>query len=331
MSATFRQSFHRNLSFRKLHIFLVSVLLGLLPLAGPIHGAAGCSSPVPLVPGETWRDPGGGIGLAACFQVELDRAGFLMADLAVIPGEPGARLSIRGGEPLRRVSGHQLRWVPPGSHLLRVDAEDPRGPLAPFRLRVGFATPIGTSRSETDSELEVEPDPVIGGGLVGLGGTFARSETDSELEVEPDPVVVPGGAGKDPHDLSLPFVALRPDLSELCGSEEGDDHGDGFLCATPIPLGEVLQAELGNGWGDDVDLFRFDLPAFGTVEIQAGTASGAQLDVALFDRHGLRLSDSGGSIGGRQVRTMVPGTYFLRVEARGGGIAQYDLVVDSQP
>ena len=74
--------------------------------------------------------------------------------------------------------------------------------------------------------------------------------------------------------------------------------------------GQELAAELGNGWGDDADVFAFTLREAGTVTFE--TRGG-------IDGYRLATDDDGGTGGGfRLVKVLAPGRYFLRVEGSAG-------------
>ena len=298
---------------------LIPVLIApWLPLLdpSPLRGEAGpCASVIPLVPGETWRGPGDEAGGSSCFSVYLGDEGVLALGLSVSADTPQARLSLAAPSPiagkltssiLQQSATHLVMKAPVGRYLVRVEAEDPRQALSPFRLRVRFVAgrfPAGLSKSETDSELEIEPDLFLG---AECRSPVSKSETDSELEIEPDLFVTGSG------------------LCGLCRQEETDDHGDDFLCATPLVLGHSVTGEIGNGWGDDRDVFRIRLESLTTVEVRAWGES--EFLGELYDRHGQRLEGSSDTREGlRLVRTLVPGTYFISIGGRNGAKGRYAL------
>jgi hypothetical protein len=315
MSANVKSDPH---PFRHL-LALGLIAVGVIPL--PLRAAAACDSAIPLVAGETWRDPGSSAGETTCFSVGLEAPGTLVLEVSVPADAPRAILTYVGPDPiettvprlLHRSATHLVLTGDPGSHaspldppgeayLVRVEAEDPRQPLPPFRLSV---------RSVADRFV----------------GSIVKSETDGELEIEPDPLwAAPPIAEPVPahrHDLAALLAFLAPRLPELCEQGETDDHGDVLLCATALPWSGVVHGEIGNQWGDDVDVFRFHLATLTTVEIRA--AGEIELATELYDRHGQRL-DFGGA---RRVRTLMPGTYFVRVEGLGDGAGRYSLSVTS--
>ncbi|MCP4661685.1 MAG: T9SS type A sorting domain-containing protein, partial [bacterium] len=96
--------------------------------------------------------------------------------------------------------------------------------------------------------------------------------------------------------------------------------------ATPVALGRPISAEIGNGWGDDEDVYRFRLLEMATLAVEAvGEADPA---IALYDRFGQRLETAVAGEGrALVVRTLSPGAYFVRVV--GGGAGSYELSVAS--
>ena len=127
--------------------------------------------------------------------------------------------------------------------------------------------------------------------------------------------------------------APRLALGGLCRRGELDDHADAFRCATQLALGRAVQrtgvaGEIGNGWGDDADVFSFTLDRLQTVTIEtAGTV--ATLD-GLYDRYGQRLAASGHDARGasaRLVKTLPPGRYFIRIAGAHRADGTYDLAV----
>ncbi len=287
-----------------LRSFLILCLAAFGSAASPLHATSRpCDSTVPLAPGETWRDPGGEAGDGACFELGLDSGGILMLDVSTSVSAAQARLILTGSEATASGAFSRLQQsatglvldAPPGSYRVRVETEDPRQRLPPFILRARFAA--GIAKSETDSEIEVDPDPFAG--------------------------------GPSRHDLSAASAPVRSALAELCRQGEADDHGDVFACATALALEARAYGEIGSDWGDDADVFRFEVTALVPVEIRV---RGAQTELAaeLYDRHGQRLAVATGDSGDpRLVRSLVPGTYFVRIESRDGGEGRYSVRIGS--
>ena len=257
--------------------------------------------------GDTHRGNGRWAGEPDCFRLQTPAAGLLMLDLAV-PGTAVAepRLSVLGSG-CERSAGVEL-IESSASHLLILTrarqeltvcagAQDPRHWLGRYKLRTAFLElGPGTHRAE---EVEAEPDPLAGG--------HHRAE---EVEAEPDPL-----AASDP-------------LSALCRVQDLDDHSDSLLCATPVTFDRDIRGEIGNGWGDDLDVFVFELIAARTVRIE--TSGEADTFGGLYDRRGQRLATADGGGNGdnfRLVKTLQPGLYFVRVEAAAWSRGAYALAV----
>ncbi len=320
-----------------------------------------CQELVPIKAGETWRSPGGGEGSNGCFEVDVATAGLLLIELST-PHATAAppRLMADGadklappGEDAFLVKSSATSWLvsvaEAGSYRLRVAAGDPRLTLPSYKLRTAFLARDEHDFKENEGELEDEPDPIVT-----CTGTFAFKENEGELEDEPDPIVTCTGTfalkenegeledepdpfmggplgesrqGWDVYDLALASMELRQALAELCVRGEADDHGGSTLCATPLGPGAAL-GEIQNPWGDDEDVFRFDLAGPRTVEISTRGTTDTMGE--LYDRHGNRLghADGGGEDGNfRMVRTLSPGAYFVRVAGERYASGPYVLTV----
>ncbi|MEE8524499.1 MAG: hypothetical protein V3T72_11260 [Thermoanaerobaculia bacterium] len=285
-----------------------------------------CTTVIPLTAGETWRDPGREAAEKVCFDLGVEGPGLVALDLVsssstTDPAVPRARLVFDGPGRLQQTPTSLVTVWPSGIYRIRVESEDPRQPLPPFRLATRFSAEV--SKSETDSETELDPDPFSGCG--------AKSETDSETELDPDPLADCGVKSDAPHDadvydLSRVPAAVRPHLAEICRRASSDDHGDSLLCATALTPDRTISGEIANDWGDDSDVFRFQMKKLALIEIDV--RGDAELVVALYDRYGLRLS-AGSDGGSRLTRSLVPGTYFVRLMGRSGAAGRYELSVGS--
>ncbi len=317
-----------------------------------------CHTPETLLPSDLHRHDEGLVGESRCYRLDLVSPGFVSFDLSVASWLPAGahfeiyradglraessnsrRVADAGGfEVLARTAESQLGILDPGTYYLDVVGDDPRRPLPAYRFRAAF---LELNKSETDGELELEPEMLgVGGGIrcksetdgelelepemLGVGGSLrCKSETDGELELEPEMLGVGVGIhckSETDGELELEPEMLNAvsDLAEavgrsLCAASDGDDHGDTFACATPVK--HRVEGELGNGWGDDSDVFRFEVRGWQTVEI--ATEGDVDTFGTLYDRFGQRLAgvgDSGDDGNFHLVRTFRPGTYFVRVE-----------------
>jgi len=175
-----------------------------------------------------------------------------------------------------------------------------------------------------DDEHEVDPDPLLVGPAA-QDGRWIRFTSAGEREAIVSWLadwISSGAVGEGVRLLAGGALSeapmLRLDLAARCRDDANDDHGDTFACATAIGPG-TMAAELENGWGDDEDVFRFRLDEMRSVTIEAPGAS-----LGLYDRSGQRLAAEGGAV---VVRTLLPGTYFVRVG--GGEVGAYELTLAS--
>ncbi len=335
----------------RLRPWILCLLAALTLPAAATAGPAACDAPSLLMPTDTHRLPEGAVAESHCYRLDLPSAGLLHLDLSVAGWSPSrARFSVVGAggaaaalDSIERSPAEWLAAAPAGTYFLEVAAEDPLQPLPAYRLSSQFSA---WTKSEDDGEIELDPETL-------------KSEDDGEIELDPEtsraepgPAIpeiacldaVPekseddGEIELDPETLKSEDdgeIELDPETSRAAGSGPlgvlcpgGDDHGDSRLCATPI--GHRAVGELANGWGDDADVFRFRLCGWQTVEI--ATAGGADTFGELYDRAGQRLAgDDDGSEGGnfRLVRSLGPGTYFVRVEGMGGSGAYTLEVADA--
>lgn len=323
-----------------LHAFVVSTLLLGIALAPATLRAAtaapspiDCGSAVPLTPGETWRDPGTWAS-SACFTVEVDETGVLVAELLLPATTPDAHLTWLDSDApvstrLQQTGTTLVLAAGPGRYRLGVRTDDPAARLGPFRLWIDLA----------------EPAPSLA-----LRNRGAHGEHDSELELEPDPLVAlcPDGEVLDPNtgrcrpgSTAAAPSKLQPlersGWTALCrravARDTRDDHGDTFTCAAPLTWSTPLQGRLANDWGDDRDVFRFEVESLQPVEIAARVTEGnGELFAELYDGRGQRLERMTGEGAGRdpgirRIRTLVPGTYFVRLEGRHGAEGRYSLQI----
>ena len=77
---------------------------------------------------------------------------------------------------------------------------------------------------------------------------------------------------------------ITASFTDACHLSDTDDHGDSFLCATPLTVGgDTVSGEIGT---DDVDMFSFDQEDAATVTID--TTSGS-VTASLYDSSGALL------------------------------------------
>lgn len=146
--------------------------------------------------------------------------------------------------------------------------------------------------------------------------------------------VVPAGdhciAVAPPSGVTGDFT-IEASFTDICHLEGMDDHGDSFLCATELTIGESTSGEIENsGNANDVDMFTFKLTSAETVSI----ASTGSTDVAasLYDEDGELLDsddNSGASPNFEIVQSLGAGRYYVRVA--GTGTAQGSYAVEVSP
>lgn len=273
-----------------------------LDALAPHDPPASCRDALVLTPGETWRDPGA-FPDGACFTVQAEVADLVAIEVSQDAFAPRVHIAdFHGTEPAvslrHRSATVVIATATEGTLWLRVVPDDPSGDEAPFRLTVS-ASPQ------------------------------TRDEDDSEIEVEPDPVAFPPSRRQTTIEHAFPGIADR-NARGLCGSDRrpaGDDHADDFLCATALTSGSVSTGRLGNPRGDDRDVFQIDVESIRPIGLVA--AGEVAMVAELFDRSGLRLDVvEGDDEGLRWVRTLVPGTYFLRLTSRDGSSGTYLVGLD---
>lgn len=243
-------------------------------------------------------------------KLDIPSAGILSLDLAT-PGSATAlpKLAVADlacGTPgpivLERSASHLIIAVEsPGPSFFRVASQDPSQPLERFRLDSGFSP-------DADAVLPID-----------------KSGEDQEvIEIDANPLVYTAPAENR---------SLQARLDELCRRGEADDHGDSFTCATFLVPGRRIMGEIGNGWGDDADVFRFVLGGAGatklwTLEIESVGSTDTFGD--LYDQSGTLLEKKDGGGNGdnfRIVRVLPSGVYYVRVEGSHGAQGLYGLGV----
>ena len=349
---------------RNLLLLALTVLCPRPAAAAPVR----CTETIPLTAGDSWYDAGRSAREGACFQVDLTAPGILLLEVSTAAAAGPVRLVLTGlhaagtsdcppaATRLQQSATSLALSAPRGYVQLRVTGDDPRRTLPPFVLHTRLAA--ASPRSELDSELEIDPDPLTAGAEASeldseleidpdpTASCGQRSELDSELEIDPDPLTAGAEASEldseleidpDPtvaqpgqlYDLATPPQALAAALGKLCQQTRGDDHGDTFACATPLTQGQPLRGDLHQDGADDEDVFRFEVTALQPVAIR--TQGEAALSFQLYDRHGQPLNLAARAAAGTSpVRTLVPGTYFLRLRAEDGSTGSYQLTLGSQ-
>lgn len=103
--------------------------------------------------------------------------------------------------------------------------------------------------------------------------------------------------------------------TDVCHLDDTDDHGDSFLCATPIALagsdsGEILSATE----APDLDMFTFELTTATTVTF---ASSGGYVSGTLFDGTGATVDTSNASLAASTFslanESLAAGRYYVQV------------------
>ncbi len=266
--------------------------------ASPQH----CSNVPSIGLDETLRGESLQAGEPDCYRVRTPATGLLMFDLAV-PGTTTAepRLGLLGAycerpprvDVIERSASHLLVLSDAQELTVCAGAQDPHAELGEYKLRATFLE-LNDAGIQKAEQAEVEPDPFIG-----------CQQKAEQAEVEPDPFT---GA--------------------LCRNQDLDDHSDHRMCATAIELGRNIAGEIDNGWGDDHDVFVFELTAAQTVRVESSGA--VDTFGGLYDRRGQRLAaagDGGQDANFRLVKTLLPGVYFVRIEGAPWSEGAYALEI----
>lgn len=293
-------SFARSIAWKGMFlIVLLSAVAGSVPAFASVPGACGDAVAVPL--DGTLRGAGDPRASSRLFTVEAPGAGLLALEVTAPASAPGA--------PKLGLWGRDCR--PPGDASLVVET-------SPTRLVVAVES------AGTYSFRVAAQDPALRLGRFKVASFFFGAEDDGDGWGS-----IVAADGEDPREIEIdPDRAPAP--PDCCALGD-DDHADTFTCATPLAPGGRAGGELGNGWGDDADVFAFRLEEQRTVVL---TASGAADTVGvLYDRAGQQLAADDGGGGGhfRIARTLGPGLYYVRVEGRDGAAGPYRLHLRAVP
>ena len=118
-----------------------------------------------------------------------------------------------------------------------------------------------------------------------------------------------------PADGSTGDFEVSATFTDVCHLSATDDHGDSFLCATPIALagsdsGEILSATE----APDLDMFTFELTTATTVTI---ASSGGHVSGALFDSTGAPVAADNTGLANSTFslanQSLAAGRYYVQV------------------
>lgn len=318
---------------------LPSLILALLLVLGhtlgsPTFACSSSTTPIPLATAETWRDPGCA-GQSALFTVAVEDRGILLVELSQSVSAPRAHLNLLTttvsgpAEVLRHSPTVLLLRLAAGRYTLQVRADDALGALAPFHLQTRWVADNSDMADNSDTPKREDAGTAAIEGFGGLVQDTDKGENDSEIELEPEGLTAAQPISADLGEISQLSRDIKRALCRRHASD--DDHADALLCAEVIsPRGE-LRGRIGSPWGDDRDLFRFEVRALNVVQLHlSGTESRrrAGLVVEILDRFGMPvdvMTDDGDGV--RWLRALVPGTYFVRLSGRYRMEGAYELRV----
>jgi hypothetical protein len=102
-------------------------------------------------------------------------------------------------------------------------------------------------------------------------------------------------------------LSVQATFFDICGLGPRDDHGDSFLCATRIGVGESRTGEISPA---DQDVFSFTL------------ATGAAATISVT---GTLDAEARGT------RSLDAGSYFVRIEGQDGPGGTYEIALSASP
>jgi len=139
--------------------------------------------------------------------------------------------------------------------------------------------------------------------------------------------VAPGLGAEDEEEIEI-----AASFTDVCHLGETDDHGNSFLCATPIDVDDTASGEISvPSTTSDYDVFTFVLTSTTTVSIESSGST--NVAASLYDDHGVLLEaddDDGTGNNFLIVRSLTAGRYYVRIEGVSDDGA-YGLSVSTVP
>ncbi len=162
-------------------------------------------------------------------------------------------------------------------------------------------------------------DPESGDPVLEDGGLLGTVHQPLTLVVQPGEhciqVTPPAGA--------IGHLGVVATFFDVCSLGPQDDHGDSFLCATEIALGEEPTGEISPATDQDAFSFSLDAETPVTITVAGGTED---LDASLYDEDGTLLAADA-----RGPWTLGAGRYFVRIDAGTGSGGAYTVGVAGTP
>jgi hypothetical protein len=115
-------------------------------------------------------------------------------------------------------------------------------------------------------------------------------------------------------------------FTDACHLGDTDDHGDSFLCATPLTVGGgAASGEVdSSSTADDYDTFTFEQEAAATVTV---TSTAGPVEASLYDSEGA-LVDTGLTF---QIPALAAGRYYVQVSGDDESTYTISVALDPEP
>jgi hypothetical protein len=135
--------------------------------------------------------------------------------------------------------------------------------------------------------------------------------------------VAPSASASGDYEVAATFT-------DVCHLNDTDDHGDSFLCATPIAVDGSDSGEITSGTATDVDMFSFVVTSSATITV-ASTGTG-HVTGNLYDSGGALLASDNTDESAANfsiVSSLSAGTYYVQVS--GADESSYGISVSAAP
>jgi hypothetical protein len=146
-------------------------------------------------------------------------------------------------------------------------------------------------------------------------------------------VVVPAGLHciqVAPSEDATGDYEVAATFTDVCHLNDTDDHGDSFLCATPIAVGGTDSGEITSSVATDYDMFTFVVASSGSITV-ASTGTG-HVTGMLYDGTGALLASDntdGSAANFSIISSLDAGTYYVRIS--GADESSYGIGVSATP
>jgi hypothetical protein len=119
-------------------------------------------------------------------------------------------------------------------------------------------------------------------------------------------------------------------FTDVCHLNDTDDHGDSFLCATPIAVDGSDSGEITSGTTTDYDMFKFELTSSATITV-ASTGTG-HVTGSLYDGSGTLVASDNTDLSAATfsiIQSLDAGTYYVKIS--GADESTYGIGVSAAP